>query len=166
MRAYNRHNQDRLGIAADRHASRLFARRTSRHRQGHRRQPYPHRDGQCRSVQRPASVLEQNHLRVSMDTSPSTWMVLWRRRIWHIEKVLNFVRGWDRSAPMVALPCRHQPFDRERLCGGLHAQSAPRRNCDRAVKSAPPADRPAQPADRQPADKALTRRTRCARWTR
>jgi predicted protein tyrosine phosphatase len=45
-------------------------------------------------VQRPASVLEKNHLKVSMDgfVAPSDS---------HIEKVLAFVRGWDRSAPMV-----------------------------------------------------------------
>ena len=34
-------------------------------------------------------------------TSPSRWTAFSRRRIEHIERVLNFVRGWDRSAPMV-----------------------------------------------------------------
>jgi predicted protein tyrosine phosphatase len=52
-------------------------------------------------VQRPESVLEANHLRVQMDdiiehvdgfVAPSDS---------HIEQVLNFVRGWDRNAPLV-----------------------------------------------------------------
>src|ERR1700757_2320281 len=52
-------------------------------------------------VQRPVSVLAANHLKVSMDdiiepmegyTPPSEK---------HVEQVLNFVRGWDRAAPMV-----------------------------------------------------------------
>lgn len=52
-------------------------------------------------VARPVSVLPANHLKVSMDdiieeidgfTAPSET---------HIDQVLSFVRGWDRSAPLV-----------------------------------------------------------------
>lgn len=52
-------------------------------------------------VQRPASVLEINHLRVQVDdiTEHMDGFVVPCEQ--HIEKVLNFVRGWDRSAPMV-----------------------------------------------------------------
>ena len=52
-------------------------------------------------VQRPASVLEANHLRVSMDdiTEPIDGFVA--PSDIHIEQVLNFVRGWDRGAPLV-----------------------------------------------------------------
>jgi predicted protein tyrosine phosphatase len=52
-------------------------------------------------VQRPASVLEANHLRVQVDdiTEPADGFVVPSEA--HIEKVLNFVRGWDRNAPMV-----------------------------------------------------------------
>ena len=57
--------------------------------------------GNVDQVMRPASVLAANHLKVSMDditepmdgyTTPSET---------HVEQVLNFVRGWDRKAPMV-----------------------------------------------------------------
>ena len=57
--------------------------------------------GNVDQVMRPASVLAANHLKVSMDditepmdgyTTPSET---------HVEQVLNFVRGWDRSAPLV-----------------------------------------------------------------
>ena len=52
-------------------------------------------------VQRPASVLEANHLKVQMDdiTEQIDGFVAPSGR--HIEQVLNFVRGWDRSAPLV-----------------------------------------------------------------
>lgn len=52
-------------------------------------------------VVRPASVLEANHLRISMDdinepadgfTAPSHV---------HVEQALTFIRKWDRAAPMV-----------------------------------------------------------------
>ena len=52
-------------------------------------------------VQRPESVLEANHLKVRSMTSPNRWRVLSRRAKSHIEQVLNFVRGWDRHAPLV-----------------------------------------------------------------
>jgi predicted protein tyrosine phosphatase len=57
--------------------------------------------GNVDQVMRPVSVLETNHLKVSMDdivepmegyTTPSEA---------HVEQVLNFIRGWDRKAPMV-----------------------------------------------------------------
>ena len=52
-------------------------------------------------VQRPASVLEINHLRVQVDdiTEHMDGFVAPCER--HIEQILNFVRGWDRNAPMV-----------------------------------------------------------------
>jgi predicted protein tyrosine phosphatase len=52
-------------------------------------------------VQRPASVLEANHLKVSMDDIIEHMDGFMAPSELHIEKVLNFVRGWDRSAPMV-----------------------------------------------------------------
>jgi predicted protein tyrosine phosphatase len=52
-------------------------------------------------VQRPESVLPANHLKVQMDdiTEPIDGFVAPSDS--HIELVLNFVRGWDRSAPLV-----------------------------------------------------------------
>src|SRR5712692_5342421 len=52
-------------------------------------------------VQRPESVLEANHLKVQVDdiTEQMDGFVAPSDR--HIEQVLNFVRGWDRSAPLV-----------------------------------------------------------------
>ena len=52
-------------------------------------------------VQRPASVLEANHLRVSMDDITEHMDGFVAPADHHIERVLNFVRSWDRSAPMV-----------------------------------------------------------------
>jgi predicted protein tyrosine phosphatase len=52
-------------------------------------------------VLRPASVLEVNHLRVSMDDITEQMDGFLAPSEQHIEQVLNFVRGWDRSAPMV-----------------------------------------------------------------
>ena len=52
-------------------------------------------------VQRPASVLAVNHLKVSMDDITESIDGFVTPSDQHIEKVLNFVRGWDRSAPMV-----------------------------------------------------------------
>jgi predicted protein tyrosine phosphatase len=52
-------------------------------------------------VQRPASVLEANHLKVSMDDITEQMDGFVAPSDLHIETVLNFVRGWDRSAPMV-----------------------------------------------------------------
>ena len=52
-------------------------------------------------VQRPESVLEANHLKVSVDdiTEMAEGFVVPSEV--HVEQVLNFVRGWDRNAPMV-----------------------------------------------------------------
>ena len=52
-------------------------------------------------VQRPVSVLPANHLKVSMDdiTEPMEGYVAPSEE--HVEQVLNFVRGWDRRAPLV-----------------------------------------------------------------
>ena len=52
-------------------------------------------------VQRPASVLEANHLRVQVDDITEQMDGFVAPSEAHIEKVLNFVRGWDRGAPMV-----------------------------------------------------------------
>jgi predicted protein tyrosine phosphatase len=57
--------------------------------------------GNVDQVQRPASVLAANHLKVSMDdiTEPMEGYVT--PSDVHIEQVLAFVRGWDRAAPLV-----------------------------------------------------------------
>jgi predicted protein tyrosine phosphatase len=52
-------------------------------------------------VQRPASVLEANHLRVSMDDITEEIEGFVAPSDQHIEQVLAFVRAWDRSAPLV-----------------------------------------------------------------
>ena len=52
-------------------------------------------------VQRPVSVLEANHLKVSMDDITEHMDGFMAPSDQHIEKVLAFVRGWDRRAPMV-----------------------------------------------------------------
>ena len=57
--------------------------------------------GDISRVQRPASVLEANHLMISMDdiSEPADGFVAPSEQ--HIERVLTFVRGWDRQAPLV-----------------------------------------------------------------
>lgn len=52
-------------------------------------------------VLRPASVLPANHLKVSMDDIIEEMDGFVAPSEAHIEQVLNFVRGWDRCAPMV-----------------------------------------------------------------
>jgi predicted protein tyrosine phosphatase len=52
-------------------------------------------------VQRPQSVLEANHLRVQMDDITEQMDGFVAPNEAHVEKVLTFVRGWDRRAPMV-----------------------------------------------------------------
>jgi predicted protein tyrosine phosphatase len=52
-------------------------------------------------VQRPPSVLPANHLRVSMDDIIEQMDGFVAPNETHIERVLTFVRGWDRRAPMV-----------------------------------------------------------------
>jgi len=57
--------------------------------------------GKVDQVQRPESVLPANHLKVAVDdiTEPMEGYVAPSEV--HIEQVLNFVRGWDRGAPLV-----------------------------------------------------------------
>jgi len=52
-------------------------------------------------VQRPRSIHENNHLVISMDdiTAEAQGFVAPNRD--HVERVLEFVRGWDRSAALV-----------------------------------------------------------------
>jgi predicted protein tyrosine phosphatase len=52
-------------------------------------------------VQRPVSVLEANHLKVSMDDITEQMDGFVAPCDSHIEQVLNFVRGWDRKAPLI-----------------------------------------------------------------
>src|SRR3954447_26736399 len=52
-------------------------------------------------VQRPDSVLPANHLKVQMDDITEQIDGFVAPCDLHIEQVLNFVRGWDRSAPLV-----------------------------------------------------------------
>jgi predicted protein tyrosine phosphatase len=52
-------------------------------------------------VQRPESVLPANHLKVQMDDITEAMDGFVAPSEMHIEQVLNFVRGWDRSAPLV-----------------------------------------------------------------
>ena len=52
-------------------------------------------------VPRPASVLPANHMKIAFDdiTEPMDGFVAPNAE--HVERVLSFVRGWDRSAPLV-----------------------------------------------------------------
>jgi len=52
-------------------------------------------------VQRPVSVLPANHLKVQVDDITEAIEGFIAPSETHIEQVLNFVRGWDRGAPMV-----------------------------------------------------------------
>jgi predicted protein tyrosine phosphatase len=52
-------------------------------------------------VQRPQSVLPENHLKVQMDDITEETAGFVAPSHSHIEQVLNFVRGWDRNAPLV-----------------------------------------------------------------
>ena len=52
-------------------------------------------------VQRPASVLAANHLKVQMDDITEEVEGFVAPCESHIEQVLQFVRSWDRSAPLV-----------------------------------------------------------------
>src|ERR1700679_3750980 len=52
-------------------------------------------------VQRPVSVLPANHLKVQMDDITEKIEGLVAPSGTHIEQVLNLVRGWVRSAPLV-----------------------------------------------------------------
>jgi predicted protein tyrosine phosphatase len=52
-------------------------------------------------VRRPQSVLEANHLKVQVDDITEQIDGFVAPCDSHIEQVLSFVRGWDRSAPLV-----------------------------------------------------------------
>jgi predicted protein tyrosine phosphatase len=52
-------------------------------------------------VQRPESVLPANHLKVQMDDITEDIDGFVAPSEAHIERVLNFVRNWDRNAPLV-----------------------------------------------------------------
>ena len=52
-------------------------------------------------VERPASVLAANHLKVQVDDITEAIEGFVAPSDIHIEQVLNFVRGWDRNAPLV-----------------------------------------------------------------
>jgi len=52
-------------------------------------------------VQRPVSVLPANHLKVQVDDIVEQMDGFIAPSDHHIEQVLNFVRGWDRGAPLV-----------------------------------------------------------------
>ncbi|MDE2376572.1 protein-tyrosine phosphatase family protein [Bradyrhizobium sp.] len=52
-------------------------------------------------VARPVSVLPANHLKVSMDDINEEMDGFVAPSERHIEQVLNFVRNWDRGAPLV-----------------------------------------------------------------
>jgi predicted protein tyrosine phosphatase len=52
-------------------------------------------------VQRPPSVSEANHLKISMDDITEQMDGFVAPNVSHIERVLDFVRSWDRNAPLV-----------------------------------------------------------------
>jgi predicted protein tyrosine phosphatase len=52
-------------------------------------------------VQRPVSVLPANHLKISMDDITEEIEGFLAPSQHHIAQVLDFVRGWDRGAPLV-----------------------------------------------------------------
>ena len=57
--------------------------------------------GNVDQVIRPESVLAANHLKVSMDDITEPMQGYTTPSEAHVEQVLDFVRGWDRRAPMV-----------------------------------------------------------------
>jgi predicted protein tyrosine phosphatase len=52
-------------------------------------------------VQRPVSVLPANHLKISMDDIAEQMDGFVAPSEDHVERLLAFVRGWERAAPMV-----------------------------------------------------------------
>jgi predicted protein tyrosine phosphatase len=52
-------------------------------------------------VQRPASVVEANHLKIEMDDITEEIDGFRAPSLGHIEQFLDFVRAWDRGAPLV-----------------------------------------------------------------
>jgi predicted protein tyrosine phosphatase len=57
--------------------------------------------GNVDQVLRPASVLPDNHLKVSVDDITEPMEGYTTPSDIHVEQVLNFVRRWERTAPMV-----------------------------------------------------------------
>jgi predicted protein tyrosine phosphatase len=57
--------------------------------------------GNIDKVQRPPSVAEANHLKISMDDITEEMDGFVAPNGAHVEQVLEFVRGWDRGAPLV-----------------------------------------------------------------
>jgi len=57
--------------------------------------------GKVDQVERPVSIRPENHLKVSVDdiTEPMDGFVMPCEE--HVAQVLDFVRGWDRGAPLV-----------------------------------------------------------------
>ena len=102
-------------------------------------------------VQRPVSVLPANHLKVSMDDITEQMDGFVAPSQAHIEQVLNFVRGWDRSAPLVV----HCYAGISRSTASAFAAVCalnPHRDevaIARQIRAASPIA-PAEPADRQP----------------
>jgi predicted protein tyrosine phosphatase len=54
-----------------------------------------------KQVRRPASILEDNHLVISMDDITEVAEGFTAPALDHVEQVLNFGRKWGRAAPMV-----------------------------------------------------------------
>jgi predicted protein tyrosine phosphatase len=52
-------------------------------------------------VQRPQTILPENHLRVSVDDITEQLPGFMAPSEDHVTRVLEFVRGWDRAAPLV-----------------------------------------------------------------
>ena len=99
-------------------------------------------------VQRPASILEANHLKVSMDdiNEPADGFVAPNDA--HILQLLAFVRGWDRKAPLVVHCYAGISRSSERLHRRLRAQPASRRGLHRTANPRGVADRATEPPDR------------------
>ncbi|WP_024508223.1 protein-tyrosine phosphatase family protein [Bradyrhizobium sp. ARR65] len=57
--------------------------------------------GKVDQVPRPASILEANHLKVAVDDIIEPMEGFVAPSAEHVEQVLNFVRSWDRTAPLV-----------------------------------------------------------------
>ena len=119
-------------------------------------------------VQRPASVLAANHLKVSMDDITESMDGFVAPSDPHIEKVLNFVRSWDRGAPMV-VHC-YAGISRSTASAFAAACALNPHRDEIAIARADPRrlpDRAAEPADRQPRRQgAGPRRTDAARARR
>jgi len=57
--------------------------------------------GKVEKATRPASVRAENHMRISMDDITETAMGFTVPALNHVEQALDFVRTWDRTAPLV-----------------------------------------------------------------